>query len=335
MNLTRTSVILAAFVSLVAALGLASGASAKTVRTMPLNDGMNRAQFKVPHQSKSLPPAIVYYTKPADLECAVAGYRYGSRETRGRMKISVRCQDTPKNARAKLVFRAPYIRQFPLRDGTSKIRIRADKPRGKVQPLGSLSTIPRETKCDVTPTGRTIKPKQFTATARIACEDLPEGAKGIFGLGGLVSAGDLAHTGSTATVTSSNGGAITSGVGDWLGVFTAGDYRPEKCEAEKTLELPKQKTFRWKTCYSAPFVLQPWESQWVGFGNPTAQCPSGWSRSFAWTEAPTAWLFSKFDVRMWTDSGTDWYGWSWGLVTNWQINESIQFRFEWNCYNIG
>lgn len=336
MSLNPGVVCATVFAVLFAALAISpGGADAKIVRTMSLNDGINTAQFKVPHRTKSLPPAIVYSTSPADLKCAAVDYRYGARETRGRMKISIRCQDTPKNASAKLVFRAPYVRQFPLRNGTSRIRIRADKPRGTTRPLGSLTTIPRNTNCDVSPTGTKTGPKQSTATAKISCKDLPDGAKGIFGLGGLVSEGQLDKPGTAAAVTSSYQGATTSGLSDFIDRFRAGNYGPDKCDPEKTLDLKGQKTFRWKTCYSVSFVLGPWESERVGFGTPNGQCEGGWNRNFTVTEAPGQWLFSNFSVSMWTEPDTRWYGWSWGLVTNWQINENIEFRFQWNCYRIG
>lgn len=329
-----TKVALTSLVACFAFIAATSSSSASTVRTMPLESGMNEAKFRVPHQSKSLPPAIVFSTEPSKADCVVASYNYGAKATRGRFRIKVRCQKVPRKARATMSFRAPYIRQFDLHNGTSRIRIRADKPRGDVRPLGSLTTAPRETDCEVSPTGSKTGPRRFSATARMTCRDLPAGAKGIFGLGGLVSKGDLGKAKrSSASVTSTYEGPSTKAL------INAGQasisISADKCDAAKVIEVKGQKTFRWKTCRGGPFVLGPWASQWVGIGTPPADCEAGWQRSFGWQEAPTQWLFSKFNVRMWTNPDTDWYSWSFGLVTNWQFSGDIEFRFEWNCYQIG
>ena len=295
---------------------------------------MNRADFRVPHQTKTLPPAIVFSTRPSQADCTVAGYNYGARAAQGRFRIRIRCQDVPRNARAKLLFRAPYIRQFALREGTSEIRINADKPRGNVRPLGSLTTAPRDTDCEVSPTGSKTGTRRFSATARMVCGDLPAGAQGIFGLGGLVSRGELGTaTGSTASVTSSYRGPWTPDLSG--SAEPAATASLDKCDDPTVIDIKGQKTFRWKTCYSGPFVLGPWASQWVGIGTPAVGCENGWQRSFGFQEAPTQWLFAKFDVSMWTNPDTDWYSWTFGLVTNWQFSGDIEFRFKWRCYRIG
>jgi hypothetical protein len=332
MKLTRSSVALTALVALIATVSLSSGASANPVRTFPLNDGMNTAKFKVPHQTKSLPPAIVFSTRPANLKCAAVDYEYGARETRGHLKIKVRCQNTPRKASANLVFRAPYVRKFALRNGTSRIRIRADKPLGNTRPLGSLTTVPRDTACDVAPTGSKIRPRTFSATATMTCKDLPAGATGLFGLGGLLTDGELGKA-RHSPVTTSYQGASTRALGDFVKIFTAGDYRPNKCDDPTEVTVKGKLVIRSKTCFSAPFTLGPWEGQWVGFGNPSAQCESGWKRNINAMEFPAAWLLSNSSVTMWTDpwSAAAW-SWSWGLVSNWQFSGYIEFRLKWNCY---
>jgi hypothetical protein len=94
----------------------------------------------------------------------------------------------------------------------------------------------------------------------------------------------------------------------------------------------------WKDCYTGPFRLGAWESQWVGIGlNPN--CEAGWSRKFDVLRAPAAWLavgLGHQDVDLIHDPDRAWwYSWFSGLVTNWQFSGDITFNFRYRCFQMG
>jgi hypothetical protein len=93
----------------------------------------------------------------------------------------------------------------------------------------------------------------------------------------------------------------------------------------------------WKDCYTGPFRLGPWQSQWVGIGvNP--KCEAGWSRNFDVLRAPAAWLaigLGHMDVDLIHDPASAWwYSWGVGLVTNWQWSGDITLNFKYRCFRM-
>lgn len=319
-------------------------ASAGTTRNLPLENGLNVGNFKVKDNSDGLPPAIVLSTRPAKLDCRVSSYHYGSIQREGKFNVRLRCRNLPDKAIARFTFRAPYKRSFPLNNGSHTLRIAIDKPRGNVKPLGSLTTRPRKTNCDVTPTGSKVGAFSFKAAARITCRDVSAGARGVLGVGGLVSpdyrTGRASGTSpSRASVASVSLGEATTAPPERIGARAPDAWvSADQCDDEKRVGITGQKTLIWKDCYSGPFRLEPWESQFIGISlyGPQFSCSDGFQRSLSWTTAPAAYLLvADTKVRMSTDpDNAYWYSWSnlTGLVTNWQFSGGITFRFVYRCF---
>ncbi|MGK2931403.1 MAG: hypothetical protein ACSLFD_01275 [Solirubrobacterales bacterium] len=112
----------------------------------------------------------------------------------------------------------------------------------------------------------------------------------------------------------------------------------DQCDGEKRVTLKGQPTLVWKDCYSGPFRLEPWESQFIGISlkGPQFSCNDGFARNLDFRNAPPGYLLvMNTSVRMNTDpDDAYWYSWSnlTGLVTNWQFSGGITFRFVYRCF---
>ena len=169
--------------------------------------------------------------------------------------MKLRCPRAPRGAQARLVFRAPYVRVFSLRNGTAPVRVSLDKPPGNVRPLGDLTTRPRDTNCKATPTGSHVSTHQFTASARVECHGLPVHAKGAVAVGGLLAAGGIAMTPST--------------------MATATTAAAPGCREPSKLTFGGH-TIEWRDCFGHPYTLGPWQSMYFGVAPPPL-CPAGWT----------------------------------------------------------
>ncbi|MFL5831375.1 MAG: hypothetical protein ACJ76X_15780 [Solirubrobacteraceae bacterium] len=307
----------------------ASVAEAAIVRSFAVHNGVTTVELRVPHRTGTSPPAILLSTRPAGLGCSVVDYFYGNRGRAGRFALLLRCGQVPRGARARLVFRAPYLRVFPLRNGAGTIRVRVDTPPGNALPLGELTTRPQDTDCQVTPTGRHAGPRRFTATARVRCRGLPAHARGVLAVGGLLTAPGAAA------------GVIGTGRTESRSFFalpSTAAARRTGCTSPSTFHFKAERAVSYKECYTGPFTLRPWRSQFVGIGGPTPGCEPGWARTFAALQAPAAWLAigpRRSDVDLITDpTNAWWYSWAFGLVTNWQFSGDITFNFEYRCFRL-
>jgi hypothetical protein len=294
-------------------------ARAGSVRTVAIRSGVTPVDLSVAHKTASGPPAIVLSTSPANLRCTVSRYSYHALSKSGRFRMRLRCRKVPRGARVRLVFRSPFLRVFPLRNGTGTIRVRLDKPPGHVLPLAQLTTRPRKTNCDATPTGMHTGTHEFTASARVRCRGLPANARGVLAVGGLLAA----HR--SAVTRSSRSQATTAAA--------------KPCGSPRTLSL-LGRSISWKYCYWGRVALGPWRSHSYGaWPNPTCQWP--WRRASdvadpglrvllanlypaaAYVEPTSAWAW-----------GVNWFpvvGW---YVTNWQFSGDITAQWQYNCYQL-
>lgn len=309
------------------------GAEASQVRNVQLHNGPNSVQLRVEHTTRDLPPAIVFSTRPRGDKCSVRSYRYGNRQARGRFSSIIFCRGLDRGARARFVFRAPYKREFDLQNGSHVIRVSIDKPRGRALPLGSLTTRPRNTDCEVFPAGRRVGAHRFKARAKMACEDVPPGSTGVLGVGGLVTP-DRAFRMRSAVV-SDDFRAEAPPVAP--GASVSARVPDGKCEEPTVVAVKGFKTLHWKDCYTGSFTLGPWQTQWIGIGGPSPQCESGWSRTLSFHDAPPAYLLvMKRGLEMDTDPESWWYSWYniTGTVTNWQFSGDVNFRFIYRCFRV-
>ena len=171
-----------------------TAAEAHTVKMFAIRNGVTSVRLTVPHTTGSRPPAILVSTRPANLPCAVLGYRYHAFRKKGTFEMRLRCHNVRSGARGRLVFRRPYVRMFKLHNGTGTIHIQLDKFPGTAVPLGQLSTRPRAANCTATPTGTHVGKHLFTASARVSCRGLPRDAKAVLAVGGLLAPSPSAAT---------------------------------------------------------------------------------------------------------------------------------------------
>jgi hypothetical protein len=294
-------------------------ANAAITRTTALGGGVTSVDLQVPHRTGKGPPAILLSTSPASLRCSVADYSYINHERRARFRMRIRCPQARRGARAKLVFRAPFRRTFPLENGAGTVRVEVDQPRGDVLPLGRLTTRPRDTDCRLVRSRMRRGLRRFTAAARVHCRGLPANAKGVLAVGGLIAADERVSTARAAAPTA-RAAAIRGG-----------------CEDPITFALGGE-SVSWKDCHAGPFGLGPWQSQWVGHIGSTPQfgCEPGWTRHFSAFDAPAAWAaIGRFGVDLVTDPDNAW-AWSWrlGVVTNWQFSGHITFWWKYRCFRV-
>jgi hypothetical protein len=267
--------------------------------------------LSVPHETGSRPPAILLSIRPTKLRCVVSEYRYRAVNRRGTFQMKLRCPRAPRGAQARLVFRAPYVRVFSLRNGTGTVRVSLDKPPGNVRPLGDLTTRPRDTHSKATPTGSHVSTHQFTASARVECHGLPVHAKGVLAVGGLLAAGGIALTPST--------------------MATATTAAAPGCREPSKLTFGGH-TIEWRDCFGHPYTLGPWQSMYFGVAPPPL-CPAGWTLG----NGPIGGIARNlFPPYLHTEPESAWY-WSniLGFVTNWQFSGDITFQWAVHCYPAG
>ena len=113
----------------------------------PIAKSVTVVDLKVPHATGTRPPAILVSTRPSRLTCSASQFRYRAINREGDFHVRLRCRHITKGAHARLVFRAPYVKPFPLRNGTGTMRVKMDKPPGNAVPLASLRTLPANTDC--------------------------------------------------------------------------------------------------------------------------------------------------------------------------------------------
>lgn len=317
----------AAAVTVLAVAAVTSGvAAADSVRHVPLKAGVTKVDLKVKHTTGRRPPAIVLSTSPASLRCSVARYSYVNREDKANFKMRIRCPQAGRGARAKLVFGPPLIRTFPLHDGAGTVLVEVDKPRGDVQPLGRLTTRPGDSECSAGRSRLETGPSLFTATTAVRCRDLPENARGILAVGGLMAPD------AEASVSSVPAGSAPAPAPAPRAAAVEGG-----CPTPNRLTVGKEDVL-WRDCLADSFTLGPWGSQWVGYIGqaPPKNCEAGWVRNLNAFDTPAAWLTvggNKVDLV--TDPGNAW-SWSWrlGLVTNWQFSGDVTFWWRYRCFQV-
>ena len=319
---TKTAAQCGAIVLLVAATAAAvpAIAGATTVRRPAIHSGVTSVDLRIPHTTGARPPAILLSTSPASVRCSVADYSYINHERRGRFRMRIRCPRVPRGAHARLVFRAPFLRTFRMGNGVGTVRVEVDKPRGDALPLGRLTTRPHGSDCKVTRSRVQSDARRFTATARVRCRGLPENAKGVLAVGGLIAADGPGSSSTQTTASTARSAAIRQG-----------------CDSPSTLNVGRE-SVSWKDCHTGPFTLGPWQSQWVGHigSTPQFQCEPGWTRHINAFDTPAAWItIGRFGVDLVTDPSDAW-AWSWrlGLVTNWQFSGNVTFWWKYRCFRV-
>jgi hypothetical protein len=315
--------------AVVAIATLAPGAAQATTREFAIHRGVTTIDMRVRHTTGTRPPAIVFSTRPGRLSCRVLGYHYGNLNRAGRFALRLRCSGVPRRARGRLVFRAPFVRSFPLHNGGNAVRVRIDEPRGNARPLGELTTGARNHACRVTRTSSRTFEGQFIASARVGCRGLRVKTRGTLAIGGLVAAVRV-----QAQPVSSRSARPSASITQ----STAGAVAADSCDMVHQVVIPSQPTVLYKDCFGGPFRLGPWQSQFVGLGGPSFGCEPGWSRSVPALKAPAAWLLvGRTTVDLVTDPEDAWW-YSYvriaGLVTNWQFRGDITFRFTYRCFQV-
>jgi hypothetical protein len=297
------------------AAAFSTAAAAQTVKTIAIHNGVTSVTLTVPHTTGSRPLAILLSTSPANLRCSVLGYRYHAFNTKGTFHMRIRCQKVRRGARARLVFRSPYVRVFKLQNGTGTINIRLDKFPGTVVPLGQLTTRPRSTNCTAVPTGSHVGTHQFTASARVTCHGLPRNAQGVLAVGGLLAPSPSAVTRSTDT--------------------QARIASVKPCSSRRTLSLLGH-SLSWEYCYTPGVTLKPWQSTIVGIYPPNPPCPSGWLTAGQVSPRALGVLLNGFYPPAVYVEPTDSWWWSdvFGIVTNWEFTHNITVMWQYNCYQV-
>jgi hypothetical protein len=256
-------------------------------------------------------------------------YRYHAYKARGVFGMRIRCRKLGSGARARLVFRAPYVRVFKLRNGTGTLNIRLDKFPGTAVPLGQLSTRPRTTRCTAVPTVRHIGKHVFTASARVSCRGLPRDAKAVLAVGGLLAPRPSAATRSADLLAQSAPSATASHT-------TASIAAVKPCGSPRTLSLLGH-SVSWRYCYGGGINLGPWQSAYFGQA-PTQRCPSGWVNDDQVEPRFLGIVLSNYyPPAVYVEPTTAWawsYSWVFGTVTNWQFSGSITAMWSWNCYQV-
>ncbi|MGZ4332334.1 MAG: hypothetical protein ACXVXL_30595, partial [Solirubrobacteraceae bacterium] len=297
-------------------------AGADTARTVVLHRGVTGVNLTVPHVSGARPPAILLSLTRAGGPCSVPRYSYVDHERRGRFRMWIRCPRARRGARVKLVFRAPLQRRFRLRNGVGTVRVVIDKPRGTALPMAALRTRPADRDCRITRSRVFTAPRRLTATARVQCRGLPVNAHGVLMVGGLLAADAPADPSRSSEMGRSAATAAAASIS-------------QGCEAPLRLTVGGD-AVQWKQCFTGPFSLGPWQSQWVGHIGSTPQfhCEAGWVRRFGALDHPVLWaLIGRFDVDLATDPRDAW-AWSWrlGVVSNWQFTGDITFWWTYRCF---
>ena len=282
-----------------------------------------------PHAGLSIPRSRAWYSSAAasasspavlgelqlDLSTANEGICVGCR-----VWVAARIE---RGARAsQLVFRAPLQRRFQLRNGVGTVRIVINKPLGTALPTGELRTRPADRDCRVTRSRVSTAGRRLTPTERVQCRGLPANARGVLTVGGLIAADvPAAHLRSSRI-----GRAAAS---------AAASSISQGCEAPTRLDIGSD-SVQWKQCFTGPFSLGPWQSQWVGHIGSTPQfnCEAAWVRRFGALDHPVLWaLIGRFGVDLATDPRNAW-AWSWrlGVVEHWQFSGDITFWWTYRCF---
>ena len=321
---TRVASRLAAVLIVMAGAAIAPPvAGADAARTVALHRGVTGVDLTVPHVTGARPPAILLSLTRASGRCTVARYSYIAHERRARFRTRIRCPRATRGARARLVFRVPLQRTFRLRNGVGTVRIVVDKPPGTALPMGELRTRPADRDCRITRSRLSTADRRLTATARVQCRGLPVNARGILTVGGLIAANAPADISRSSRMGSATARVAAASIS-------------QGCEAPTKLDLGGD-SVQWKQCFTGPFTLGPWQSQWVGHIGSTPQfnCEAGWVRRFGAFEHPVLWaLIGRFDVDLATDPRDAW-AWSWrlGVVSNWQFSGDITFWWTYRCFH--
>jgi hypothetical protein len=290
-------------------------AAAATMRTVGLHNGVTTVRLSVPHRTGGRPPAILVDTRPSGISCAVYRYSYHAINRRAEFRMRMRCRHVPAGARARITFRAPYVRVFSLRGGSGTIHLRLDKLPGPALPMVQLTTRPRTTRCSARPRGLHIRRHVLTASARITCHGLPPHARGVLSVGGLLAAHGLTVKPSSARA-------------------SAAAALP--CGSPRTLSLLGH-SISWIYCYTPWTTLGPWQTTFLGFSvytNPP--CPAGWLRANQVSND----LLRITLVNLYRPAPyatpTDAWAWSYylGFVTNWQFRGDINVMWQYNCYQV-
>jgi hypothetical protein len=180
------------------ATALCAGACAATAqaatpvdRSAQLQAGRNVVRFTVAHRTGARPPLIRYAVAPDVARCSLRGADYHAvqkapREpATGSLRLVVRCRS---GARVRLRFTRPIMRIKPLHDGPGRIRLRLDKPPGRVVPAIALETEPPTRACHLTRTRIRTGRRVFALDGRFRCRGLRRPTKGRVVVGGIMAA---------------------------------------------------------------------------------------------------------------------------------------------------
>jgi hypothetical protein len=319
---------------------MSANAAAATVRSVTLKRGLTKVSVRVRALTSARPPAILLSTsRAAGRGCSVNQYSYIVRQRYGRLRMSIRCPDARAGARARLVFRAPLMRHFALRNGSGTVRIAVGKPRGNVRPIVQLVTHPRDTDCTVTRSHVRASSTRLSATARVRCHRLPANTTGELAVGGLIAARRSTATPRQPTARTRTPSRTatrslrTAPRSATSAVRTDEEDISNGCR-EPTVWSLGGHSASWRYCYGGLFELGPWEARWVGSSAHEYPCPEGWTRRFSAIEHPVAWTWlGYFNTELVTRPEFAWaWSWSFGLVSNWQFSGYIEFSWRYRCF---
>ena len=199
------------------------------------------------------------------MECAARGFRYRSYNRHGRLRLKLTCSGLTDNARAGAqTLRRPYLRNFAIGNGTGTVRVDVDKPDGDAVPLVSLTTRPRDSDCTAKPQGVHVGGSRFRAEARVTCRGLPDDARGVLAVGGLLAPDHIDVRDPDQKPPPA-------------GAATSTERFQKPCDDPETFTF-EGASVTTQTCYKRSITLGPWETGWIGspFSPMQAPCRSPW-----------------------------------------------------------
>ncbi|MEZ5124208.1 MAG: hypothetical protein R2736_22020 [Solirubrobacterales bacterium] len=287
------------------AAGASTAAAAPVQRSARLHAGRNVVRVTVPHRTGARPPLIRYAVAPAATRCSLrsADYHAVQRAPRqasiGTLRLVVRC---PRAARVHLRFTRPIVRTKPVHNGPGRIRLRLDKPPGRVVPAIALETEPPTRACRLTHTRIRTGRRRFALDGRFRCRGLHRPTKGRVVVGGVMAA----HGARTAA---------------------AARAHAPSARASVTCDVTTDQVIGTSLLRREKFCLAPTQSVVIPeFDRP---CPTG----TVYTRNGDQWPGFEYDLNRrdgwWTEE--DVFGGAWWGLYNWSPDISREVTIEWVC----
>ncbi len=159
-------------------------------KRIKLRNGTNhlRLHFKHPKSSQR-PPAILFSTQPADADCVARRLHVPVIDGRGLVNLKLRCRGLERGTTARLKIRKSITRKFPLGEGEGTVRVRLDKPPGKVEPLVHVRAHPADAPCRVLDRKLDTGRRELDLELDLHCGRGARRARGELYIGGLIAAG--------------------------------------------------------------------------------------------------------------------------------------------------